>query len=224
MYCNNCQTLPSQMESTVNNERPAVRRIIHLTAAMNGWKPMDVKDELLFDPSVLKMVDWTDKKSTYKGSRSPSNPGNNLLIRPLALHDFDRGYLPLLGQLTATGNVTRESFGERFRQMKSCPGTYYIAVVEDTARQRQVIGTTTLVVEQKFIHSTGMRGRIEDVVVSEDYRGLELGKLLVETMTLLGKAVGCYKVSLECADKNVRFYEGLGFNVDEKYMVRRFGH
>jgi len=45
---------------------------------------------------------------------------------------------------------------------------------------------------------------------------------LVETMTLLGKALGCYKVSLECADKNVRFYEGLGFKVDERYMVRRF--
>lgn len=52
---------------------------------------MDVKDELLFDPSVLKMVDWTDRKSTYKGSRSPTNPGNNLLIRPLALHDYNRG-------------------------------------------------------------------------------------------------------------------------------------
>lgn len=212
------------MESRVNNERrTAVRRIVRLTAAMNGRKATDVNDELLFDPSILRKVDWTDRKSTYKDGRSPTNPGNNLIIRPLALHDFDRGYLQLLGQLTSTGTVTRESFAERFRQMKSCPNTYYIAVVEDTSR-RQVIGTTTVVVEQKFIHSTGMRGRIEDVVVSEACRGLELGKLLVETMTLLGKAVGCYKVSLECADKNVRFYEGLGFNVDERYMVRRFGH
>jgi len=46
-------------------------------------------------------------------------------------------------------------FVARFREMKSCPGTYYIAVVEDPTKQRQVIGTTTLVIEQKFIHSTG---------------------------------------------------------------------
>ena len=37
--------------------------------------------------------------------------------------------------------------------MKSCPNTYYVAVIEDI-RKKQVVGTATLVVEQKFIHST----------------------------------------------------------------------
>ena len=38
--------------------------------------------------------------------------------------------------------------------MKSCQGTYFIVVLEDTATS-QVIGSATLVIEQKFIHSAG---------------------------------------------------------------------
>ena len=38
--------------------------------------------------------------------------------------------------------------------MKSCAGTYYVTVIEDT-NSSQIIGTATLVVEHKFIHSTG---------------------------------------------------------------------
>lgn len=36
--------------------------------------------------------------------------------------------------------------------MESCPNSYYIAVIEDTIKNK-VIGTGTLVVEQKFIHN-----------------------------------------------------------------------
>lgn len=39
---------------------------------------------------------------------------------------------------------------ERFLKMKSCLDTYYVLVVEDKSRN-QIIGTATLVVEQKFI-------------------------------------------------------------------------
>ena len=38
--------------------------------------------------------------------------------------------------------------------MKRCSGTYYILVVEDTTKS-QIIGSATLVLEQKFIHSAG---------------------------------------------------------------------
>jgi len=46
---------------------------------------------------------------------------------------------------------------------------------------------------------------------------------LVEVLLLIGKQFGCYKVTLQCKDVNVRFYERLGFSVDEQlYMVQRF--
>ena len=46
---------------------------------------------------------------------------------------------------------------------------------------------------------------------------------LVETLTLLGKSLGCYKISLECKDENTRFYESFGFTKDgQHFMVQRF--
>lgn len=189
------------------------------TAFQNG---LDGGSSYLFDSSVLEKIDWSCKRASYKKDISPSHPGENLILRPLSLGDYDLGFLNILSQLTKIGDVSKEQFIERFTRMKSCPGTYYVMVIEDTERG-QVIGSATLVVEQKFIHSASCRGRVEDVVVSEDYRGKELGKLLVDAVTLLGKAVGCYKISLECKDDNVPFYKAFGFAPDEQlFMVQRF--
>jgi glucosamine-phosphate N-acetyltransferase len=35
--------------------------------------------------------------------------------------------------------------------MKACPNTYYVTVIEDLVTS-QIVGSATLVVEQKFIH------------------------------------------------------------------------
>lgn len=55
-------------------------------------------------------------------------------------------------------------------------GGYYVTVIEDT-RTKSIIGAATLVTEFKFIHEGGIRGRLEDVVVNNTYRGKQLGKL-----------------------------------------------
>jgi hypothetical protein len=39
--------------------------------------------------------------------------------------------------------------------MKSCPNTYYVTVIEDTLTG-QIVGSATLVVEQKFIHECAL--------------------------------------------------------------------
>ena len=72
--------------------------------------------------------------------------------------------------------------------------------------------------------STGIRGRIEDVVVSDEYRGRQLGKLLLETLTILGREFGCYKMSLECKDSLIKFYGQFGYVKDEgnNFLQQRF--
>lgn len=46
---------------------------------------------------------------------------------------------------------------------------------------------------------------------------------LVSALTLLGKKLNCYKVTLECAAKNVAFYQKFGYTAsDESYMQCRF--
>lgn len=47
---------------------------------------------------------------------------------------------------------------------------------------------------------------------------------LLDVLIVLSKAIGCYKVSLECKDQMVKFYSQFGFNnpVDQNYMDLRW--
>jgi glucosamine-phosphate N-acetyltransferase len=81
-----------------------------------------------------------------------------------------------------------------------------------------VMGTATLYVLEKLIHSGGKVGIIEDVAVSEEARGLGLGKLLIETLTEHADKQGCYKVVLSCSEDNVAFYEKCDFYRHEVTM------
>jgi len=154
----------------------------------------------------------------------PSLPplSSGLAIRPLLLSDFNSGFLPLLAQLTSVGEVTWQQWEERWRELKASAG-YFIIVVEDVAEEK-VVGAATLLVEKKFIHQCGQVGRVEDVVVSDEYRGRQLGKLLVSSCSLLAKRLNCYKVTLNCNDKMVKFYTSLGYSCEQgnaNYMCIR---
>lgn len=51
---------------------------------------------------------------------------------------------------------------ERYATMKECPDTYYVTVIEDTLTG-QIVGSGTLVVEQKFIHECAV---VSSVLIS----------------------------------------------------------
>lgn len=74
-----------------------------------------------------------------------------------------------------------------------------------------MIGCGSLILEKKFIRSLGVAGHIEDIVVQEGYRGKNLGLRLIEVLKLLASDSKCYKVILDCSDKNVAFYSKCGF-------------
>ncbi|XP_053176873.1 glucosamine 6-phosphate N-acetyltransferase [Scomber japonicus] len=175
----------------------------------------------LFEPSLLQELDWSGSTVSFSPHISPSSPGEGLVLRPLCLADYSRGFFKVLSQLTQAGEVPQEQFTKKFEHMKKT-GDYYVVVVEDT-ELRQIVATATLITEHKFIHSCAKRGRVEEVVVSDVCRGKQLGKLLVSTLTLLSKKLNCYKITLECAPKNVAFYQKFGYNTsDEAYMQCRF--
>ena len=181
------------------------------------------KGDFLFDPTsltpTLKGLSISNDKlqqNIYQGKYR---------LRPLALSDYYHGYMDLLRQLTECGSVMFDQFRKRFQQMKECPESYYILVIEDTHLNQQIIGSATLVCEKKFIRQLAVRGRIEDVVVNDRYRGQQLGKLLIDVLTNFARDhCECYKVSLECKDELVRFYEQFGYRHEEKqnYLCQRF--
>ncbi|XP_043553599.1 glucosamine 6-phosphate N-acetyltransferase isoform X2 [Chiloscyllium plagiosum] len=161
---------------------------------------MILDDTPLFDPIMLRDLDWSQNMVKFSPEISPLNPGVGLVMRPLCTADFNR---------------------EKFEHMKQT-GDYYTVVIEDT-HLGQVIATATLIIEHKFIHSCAKRGRIEEVVVSDECRGRQLGKLLVSALTLLSKKLNCYKITLECLPKNEAFYQKFGYKATEEvYMQCRF--
>ncbi|KAH8342127.1 hypothetical protein KR059_012609, partial [Drosophila kikkawai] len=188
------------------------------------------EETYLYDPSLLIKLDFHRSPAKFKPFISAANPGEPWMkVRPLKDTDYDRGFLQLLSQLTHVGNVNRTQFlsnfiilltfkefiliiiffPARFSQMKAS-GDYFVTVIEDT-RKNEIIGAASLVIERKFIHNCSVRGRLEDVVVNDTYRGKQLGKLIVVTVSLLAEELGCYKMSLDCKDKLIKFYESLGY-------------
>lgn len=133
-------------------------------------------EQHLYDPALLERLDFGKTTAEFKPPITAAEPGERwLLVRPLKESDYDRGFLQLLGQLTTVGAIGRAAFLSRFAQMKQS-GDYYVTVIEDT-RNGEIIGAATLVLEHKFIHGCATRGRLEDVVVNDTYRGKQLGKL-----------------------------------------------
>uniref|UniRef100_A0A1I8PCI7 Glucosamine 6-phosphate N-acetyltransferase n=1 Tax=Stomoxys calcitrans TaxID=35570 RepID=A0A1I8PCI7_STOCA len=168
------------------------------------------EETYLFDPNILLKLDFHQSPAKFNPFISAACPGETWLkVRPLKDSDYDRGFLQLLSQLTHVGSVSRTQFLTRFSQMKAS-GDYFVTVIEDT-RKNEIIGAATLVIERKFIHNCAIRGRLEDVVVNDTYRGKQLGKLIVVTVSLLAQYLGCYKMSLDCKDKLIKFYESLGY-------------
>lgn len=177
------------------------------------------REEDLFDCEILSALDYGELKANPKLLE-----GGSLVLRPLNRADYKFGYLELLAQLTSVGEIGEAQFGSQFDRMRDCLNTYYIIVIEDRSKNK-IVGSATLHVEFKFIHQTSLRGRIEDVVVDDGYRGQQLGKLLLETIKLLAKHVGCYKLSLDCKDTMIKYYNSLQFICEQgnsNTMIIRF--
>lgn len=128
------------------------------------------------------------------------------MIRELRGQDYYKGFLNLLEQLTMVDadNITYDDFIKHLAKIKST-----IFVMEDG--EGKIIGTMALLIEEKFIHKLSSVGHIEDVVVDDEYRGKGLGKMLIDYGIKYAKDNGCYKIILNCADKNITFYEKCGF-------------
>jgi glucosamine-phosphate N-acetyltransferase len=72
-------------------------------------------------------------------------------LRALRRSDYDTGFLDCLRVLTTVGEISKESFDERFAWLSKQDGGYYILVIEDTNDgANKVVGTGALIVERKL--------------------------------------------------------------------------
>ena len=139
-----------------------------------------------------------------------------MTYRLLQSSDFNKGFLELLGQLTTVGDISKEAFIKRLAEI-SKNSLHKIFVLE---RDNKIISCATLIVENKFIHSCGRVGHVEDVVVHSGYRSMQLGKIMINYLSKEAEKMGCYKIILDCADKNIEFYKKCLYEYKGAHMAR----
>ena len=81
-----------------------------------------------------------------------------------------------------------------------------------------VLGYASIHYIKKITRKSGI---IEDVVVKENQRGKGIGKLLVNNLIEKAKKNNCDKIILSSSEKNLKFYEKLGFQKNEFEMIMR---
>ncbi len=163
-----------------------------------------------------------------------------VIIRPIEFEDIEkRGFLEVLENLVPVG-LDRIRAKQILQEIKSNPlHKIFVAQEEEGMEQQEeqpqtqaqedidkkktkVVGTTTLLVEPKFIHK-GMRvGYIEDVSVRRGYDGLGIGSQLITYATQDAISVeGCGKILLYCSKNTMPFYEKLGYKlVDDTFLMK----
>jgi len=127
-------------------------------------------------------------------------------------------YLNLLRQLSNTidtynQEVTSENymFTKRFLEIHKLHPYFQIWLMIDTESD-YLIGCGTIILEPKFIHEMSSVAHIEDVCIDRHFQMLGYGKVLINYLQSIAIKEKCYKIILNCSDKNIPFYESCGFN------------
>lgn len=81
---------------------------------------------------------------------------------------------------------------------------YNFFVVRDG---ENIVGSVTILLEQKLTHSGCMVSHVENLEVSETYRRLGVGNALFEHCRLFAKENGCYRLNLSCKEELCNFYK-----------------
>ena len=117
--------------------------------------------------------------------------------------------------LRNASGIDKNKAREILKDIKQNPNHIIYVAIDN----KKIVGSTTLLIEQKFIHDGGLVGHIEDVVVRKDYEGKGIGIKLVISMLECAKEKNCYKTILDCKDDVKQFYERIGFK-RESYGMR----
>ena len=141
-----------------------------------------------------------------------------IIIREIEEDDLKNGFLETLDFLRNTGDLDKNKANEILKKIKQNPNHIIYVAIDN----KKIVGSTTLLIEQKFIHDGGLVGHIEDVVVRKDCEGKGIGIKLVTSLLERAKEKNCYKTILDCKDDVKQFYERIGFKRESNGM--RYDH
>ena len=142
----------------------------------------------------------------------------NIIIREIQESDLEKGFLECLDNLKKASDLEEDKAKNILKNILD-DSNHIIHVAE---LDGNIVGSATLLIEQKFIHRGGLVGHIEDVVVKEGFERRQIGRLIIESLLEESRKRGCYKTILDCKDDVKVFYEKIGFKHELNEM--RFDH
>ena len=96
----------------------------------------------------------------------------------------------------------------------SQPNVHSVVAIEGDL----VVGYGSVLIEAKI--RGGKMGHIEDIVSHPDKRNTGIGKMIVGALYNIASSNSCYKVSLQCQEHNIFFYEKCNFKLSGATMQR----
>ena len=140
------------------------------------------------------------------------------IIRELKKEDLWNGFIKSLDTLSHASDIDRARAEEVFEEIDA-NRNHVIIVAEVDGR---IVGSGTLIIEQKFIHKGGLVGHIEDWVIDKEFQGRGIGRKITERMLEIARERGCYKTILDCKPNLESYYKNMGFRENE--MAMRLDH
>jgi glucosamine-phosphate N-acetyltransferase len=146
------------------------------------------------------------------------NIEENFIFREIIDNDFNNGYLKLLFEFTNYEHQNNETvFKNYLVKMKN--NNFNKIIVITTKTDSKIIGAGTIFKLDK-LHNNPI-GQIEDIIITDSFRGYGLGKLLIKKLVNIGlNEFNCYKIILNCLPKNIEFYKKCNFievGIEMKY-------
>jgi glucosamine-phosphate N-acetyltransferase len=148
----------------------------------------------------------------------------NIIIRPLSYIDYHNSYLELLQQsfTIIPSEISIQLFTDFIGNLGKNHQVFVIEKETDTNTKSIIIGSITVIIEQKLIRSMGKVAHIEDLITHELYRGQHIATHLIEHVKTYAKQNDCYKIILNCKAQLEQFYERNGFAKNGKEMAIYF--
>ena len=139
------------------------------------------------------------------------------MIREIKKTDLNNSFFTLLAQLS--GQLTSYDSDILWNEYTKNPNHItFVDEIKEAGKPASIVATSSILIESKFLHCGSKVGHIEDVVVDREARGSGLGQKIVEYCIEYARKNGCYKVILDCSNKNVPFYINCGMYLSENCM------
>uniref|UniRef100_A0A6C0DR42 N-acetyltransferase domain-containing protein n=1 Tax=viral metagenome TaxID=1070528 RepID=A0A6C0DR42_9ZZZZ len=120
--------------------------------------------------------------------------------------EIKTNYVKLLEELSVVQEISDDFFFENIVKINAM-GKIIVAIEEN-----KIIATGTIIIEPKILRGGMSVGHIEDIVVTEKYRGKGIAQELVEQLKQYGFTKNCYKIILDCKENLEPFYKKSGFS------------